>query len=146
MRAHTCWNAKHITSKLSWRDIRIIINIWMYLCATVKDTKVWKWNFSLPSSSWVFAPCLASKPLPGFSVMTILGLAIEDNVGLTTFISSISSQRMKNVVLCPNKSEWNPIILADKKRRPYPKKYISIRRNKHPFKKRHWIKETGIWF
>jgi hypothetical protein len=46
--------------------------------------------------------------------MTNEGLPIDDRDGGITWISSISSKRRKNLVLCPNKLPENPTILVDR--------------------------------
>lgn len=89
-----------------------------YLLALWNETNDWKWNFNRPSTSCALAPCFASIPLPRRSTIIIDGLPTEARDGGISWISSMSSQRKKNLVLCPNKFAWNPIILADKKRRP----------------------------
>lgn len=113
----------------------------IYLFATPKDTKDWKWNFSLPSLSCIFAPCFASKPFPGRKVITIIGLPIDDKVGGTTWMVSISSHRKKKVVLRPKRSAWNPIILDDKNRRPWrgTRLHVCVRKADAKNKIRPWV-------
>lgn len=90
-----------------------------YLFAAYKDTNDWNWNLSLPSESTALAPCFASIPLPLCRTIKREGLHIVASEGGITCMSSMSSQRKKNFVFRPKRLAWNPIILGDRKRRPW---------------------------